>query len=402
MTRTATSQFNLLDWILTLSRHRVFLLAWVFVLTLASIVTVLLLPKTYTSTVVLMPPEDEKGNLSSLIKNLPIGKLPFNPSGLLGGGGGGSKENAFLVILLSRTMMEKTIDRFNLVEVYKFHEKKRYFIEDVFKKFMDKVTVDVTEQGALTIRVDDRSPQRAADMANFMAGQLDSIYKELTTESERNLRIFLEGRLELATNDLHAAESTLTAFLKYNKVLDIDEQSKATIEAVSGLEKKYLAAQFELELAKKVFSTNSPRVKELEMEIAQMGGQKKDFSTKKVSDLIIPLELGPDMALQYVRLKREFKVQETIYEMILQQYEYTKFEESRNTPNIQVLDEAKPAQKRTSPKRSKIVIACFVLAWILGIVLLIAWERIRNFGRDNPEGVQKLRTAARNLLGKRN
>jgi uncharacterized protein involved in exopolysaccharide biosynthesis len=105
------------------------------------------------------------------------------------------------------------------------------------------------------------------------------------------------------------------------------------------------------------------------------------------------------MALDYVRLKREFKVQETLYELILQQFEYTKFEESKNTPNIQILDRAEPAQKRTSPKRSKIVIACFVVAWISGFFLLIGWQRVRGFSQENPEGWETLKLIKRNLIG---
>jgi hypothetical protein len=85
-----------------------------------------------------MPPQDEKGKISSLISSLPMGKSSFNPSSLLGGGGG-TKENDFLVILYSRTMMQRVIDHFNLIEVYEFSKKKKIFHRGCLQKIHGQI-----------------------------------------------------------------------------------------------------------------------------------------------------------------------------------------------------------------------------------------------------------------------
>ncbi|GAJ22508.1 unnamed protein product, partial [marine sediment metagenome] len=70
----------------------------------------------------------------------------------------------------------------------------------------------------------------------------------------------------------------------------------------------------------------------------------------------IPFAKLPELSLEYVRLLRDAKVQEAIYELLTQQYEQAKIMEVKDTPTVQILDRASPPEKKTSPKRSRIVI----------------------------------------------
>lgn len=64
----------------------------------------------------------------------------------------------------------------------------------------------------------------------------------------------------------------------------------------------------------------------------------------------------PDLALQYVRLLREAKIQETLYGLLTQQYEIARIQEAKDSPTIQTLDIAKVPEKRSRPKRRQIVL----------------------------------------------
>ena len=54
----------------------------------------------------------------------------------------------------------------------------------------------------------------------------------------------------------------------------------------------------------------------------------------------------PELALQYARLFRQVKVQETLFTLLTSQYEQAKIAEARDTPTVQVLDSGVPADKR--------------------------------------------------------
>ncbi|HLP41063.1 MAG TPA: GNVR domain-containing protein, partial [Fibrobacteria bacterium] len=262
---------------------------------------------------------------------------------------------------------------------------------DLLKELDENIGITITDEGTFALTVEDEDPKRAADMANFMAAKLNDIYQRLTSETQRNQRIFLGERLDLIKADLEAAEQAFTDFQKKNKMLDIGEQARATIDAGSNLDARYLAAELNLDITRKVYSPENPKVKELEMELRELKRQRESFASQRKSDLLIPYNLAPDLGLELLRLKRNFKVQETLFELVIQQYEYAKFEESKSTPTVQVLDKAEPPQKRASPKRSKIVIAVFMASLAFGALLAVCIEAYRRFRDTNPVEYAKLR-----------
>jgi uncharacterized protein involved in exopolysaccharide biosynthesis len=394
-------RLNFLAFLQMLARRKRFLIVHSALWVMAAVAAALLLPKKYTSQVVLMPPKSSSSGISKLAKSLPMAKLAGGMGSLPLMGSGENMESIYLAILSSRTLQLEVIRKFDLVTVYKFAKRKKYFIEDVFRELAKHVSVQVTDEGTFVIRVTDRSPERAAGMANFMAQRLDEIHKRLTVETERNQRIFLEERLRLVKAELDSSETRLVEFQKDNRMLNIEEQAKATIDAGTEIEARYLAAELKLEISKKVFSAGNPKVREQEMELAQLRKQRDAMLKDRKSDLLIPYAKAPDLVLQYVRLKRDLKIQEALFEVILTQYETAKFEESKNTPTVQVLDEAVPPEKRTSPKRARIVLACLAFSLMLGVGIASLQEYLRRFARERPEDYAMLKDVGRNLWFKK-
>jgi tyrosine-protein kinase Etk/Wzc len=395
-------RMNLLSYVLILSRWKRFLILNTLAWTIAAVAASLILPQKFSAKTTLMPPKSNSEGLSKIMKSLPVAKLAGNAGSLLSGGASENLENIYLAILGSRSLQAQVIDSFNLVHVYKFDRKKKYFIEDVEKEFKKHIGVEVTEEGTFVIQAEDRNPERAAAMANFMAAKLDEIYKGLTVETERNQRVFLEERLNLIKADLDTAERKFTQFQKDNKMLDIDEQAKATIDAGTTMEARYMAAELNLDINRRVFSGSNPKIKEAEMELSELRRQRDALLHERKSDLLIPYKMAPELGLQLVRLKRNLKIQEALFELILGQYETAKFEEAKNTPTVQVLDKAYVPQKRTFPKRGKMVIACFCLSLVFGIGVASFFEYLRRFRIERPEDFEKLRQIRRNLLWGRN
>jgi uncharacterized protein involved in exopolysaccharide biosynthesis len=392
---------NLLNYLLILSKWRWFLILNTILWSVGGVITSLLLPERYSAETVLMPPKSSSEGLSKIMKSLPVSKLAGNAGSLLGGGGGSENlENIYLAILASRSLGKSVIEKFNLAHVYKFDKRRKYFYEDLEKEFKKHVGVEVMEEGTFVIQAEDRSPERAAAMANFMADKLDEIYKKLTVETERNHRKFLEERLALVKADLDSSERKFTQFQKDNRMMDVDEQAKATIDAGSTMEARYLAAELNLDINRQVFSADNPKIREAEMELNELRRQRDVLLHERKSELFIPYKMAPELGLQLVRLKRALKIQEALFELILGQYETAKFDEAKNTPTVQILDRAIIPQKRDFPKRSKIVVACFGFGLILGAAIVSFVEYFRRFRRDKPEDFDKLRLIWKNFLGR--
>ncbi|MDE3224258.1 MAG: lipopolysaccharide biosynthesis protein, partial [Nitrospirota bacterium] len=89
----------------------------------------------------------------------------------------------------------------------------------------------------------------------------------------------------------------------------------------------------------------------------------------------------PTLALDYARAMRELKVQETLYAMLTSQYEQAKLAEARDTPTVQVLDPAIPAERKSKPSIRLNMMIAGVLALFVGIFLAFFLEylgRIRS------------------------
>jgi tyrosine-protein kinase Etk/Wzc len=394
-------RMNLLSYVLILSRWKRFLILNTFLWSVAAIATSLLLPPKYSAKTTLMPPKSNSEGLSKIMKSLPVSKLAGSAGSLFSGGGGSENlENIYLAILSSRTLQSQVIDTFNLAHVYKFDKQPEYFYEDLEREFRKHIGVDVTEEGTFVLMAEDRDPARAAAMANFMAHKLGEIYRGLTVETERNQRLFLEERLNLIKVDLDSAERKFVQFQKDNKMLDIDEQAKATIDAGTSMEARYMAAELNLDINRRVFSGNNPKIKEAEMELSMLRRQRDALLHERKSDLLIPYKMAPDLGLQLLRLKRNFKIQEALFELILGQYETAKFEEAKSTPAVQVLDKAITPQKRTFPKRGKMVITAFFVSIGFGILVASLLEYLRRLRIERPEDFEMLRQIRKSLLGR--
>jgi uncharacterized protein involved in exopolysaccharide biosynthesis len=81
----------------------------------------------------------------------------------------------------------------------------------------------------------------------------------------------------------------------------------------------------------------------------------------------------PALALEYGRLARDLKVQETLYALLVSQYEQAKLTEARDTQTVQGLDPAIPAERKSRPKIS----LNLLIAGIFSLLMSIFWTFFR-------------------------
>jgi uncharacterized protein involved in exopolysaccharide biosynthesis len=382
--------------IMTFSRWKITIVLTTMLAVAGAVAFALLTPKEFTARAVVVPKEDNIDVVSSFIKNMPIAKNQlkgniFSPATDI--------ENVYIAILKSATLQMQVIRKFDLIKVYEFDKARRYFIEDVIKAFNKHVGCGLSDEGMLVIDVVDRSPQRASEMANYIVGIMDEMYGNLAVEAARNRRMFLEERLRIVRSDLASCEDSLIQFQTVNRIASVEQQAKATIDVGAIMEAKLMASELELNIARKSFSPDNERVKEMETNLAVMKKQRDAFSDVRESDLLLPLKMAPQAAGQFYRYRRNLKIQEILFELIMQQYEAAKLEEARNTPHIQILDKAYPPEKKTKPKRTRIVITVFFLSLLFNFVFVNLVEVYRRTKRDNTETYRKMALIAKNVLG---
>ena len=108
------------------------------------------------------------------------------------------------------------------------------------------------------------------------------------------------------------------------------------------------------------------------------------------NNLFFTLNDVPDLGLKYARLYREVMLQEKILEFLLPQYEQAKIQEAKDTPTVQVLDEAVIPVKRVKPKRAFFVLFCGALSLFVSICTILLIESFNNLQYKSPERYEKI------------
>jgi uncharacterized protein involved in exopolysaccharide biosynthesis len=341
-----------------------------------AIVVAVLLPVRYQATTRLMPPDSQ--NLSSTALLALSKAAPESMSPIIGDlFGAKSTGSLFMGVLQSRTVRDRLINRFDL--------RKEYWVskyEDARKKLAANTSIaEDRRSGIIEITVTDRSPQRAAAMAQAYVEELDRLTAELNTSAAHRERVFVEGRLQVVQQELGAAQKALSEFASKNAALDIKEQGRTMVEAAARLQGELIAAQSELKGLEQIYSDNNVRVRaararagELQRQLDKLGGMGvgKGKTTEDGETLYPSIRELPLLGVTYADLYRRTKVLEAVYEFLTKQYELAKVEEAKEIPSVKVLDPAVPPERKAWPPRIAIVIGSMFLSLALGIVWVLA------------------------------
>jgi capsule polysaccharide export protein KpsE/RkpR len=373
-------------WVLW-ERRRFLMRVMLWGLVLSTVVA-FLIPKRYESTTRLMPPDSQSSSGMAMMAAL-AGKGGIGLSSLAGDLLGMKSSGAlFIDILRSRSVGDRLVNRFDLRRVY--HD--RYW-EDA-RKDLAKCTYisEDRKSGVIAINVSDHDPQRAAQLAQAYVEELDRLVAEVSTSSARRERVFIEQRLQAVKQDLDNASRHFSEYASQNTTIDITAQAKATVEAAAKLEGELIAAQSELGGLEQIYTKNNVRVRslqarvdELRNQLHRIGGETSDptvdqnaASGKAISQEFPSIRQLPLLGVKWADLYRETKIQETVYELLTQQYELAKIEEAKEIPVVKMLDAANVPEKKSFPPRLLIMFLGTVSAFAIAggwVVAKTTWEQ---------------------------
>ena len=368
---------SLLDLALPLVQHWKLLVIAPLLAGLVALGIAVIVKPTFTSRTVFLPPQQQQSAAASAIAQL--GAL----SGLAGAAAGvKSPADQYVALLQSATVADRLIDQFKLMEIYDV----KYRFE-ARKELAENVRVSLGKKdGLITIEVDDHDPQRAADMANKHVEELRRLTGVLALSEAQQRRAFFEARLKQTRDQLTLAQQALQASGFNQGALKAD--ARAAAEGYAKLRAEATAAEVRLQALRRSLSDNTTEVQQAMSVLGTLRSQlgKLEESTD--------LAGGPD----YVSKFREFKYQETLFDLFARQYELARLDESREGALIQVVDVAQPAERKSKPKRALIAVAT-TIATLLALALFVV---LRHFWRESaarPENREKL-TAMRAALGR--
>ena len=386
----------LMDNLLLFWTNRRLIVKNTIIVAFISLIISLLLPKWYASKAVVLSSGAGKFNFLSSISPIPVANFGLSTIN--------EDINNFIAILQSRTVKEYMVNKFNLVERYNQRD-----IEYAMEALEEKMELEVTEEGTLEISIIDKDPIVAKQMVSEVLIMLDQINQNIGMEAGRYNREFLEKRLNENENNLEKAELDLKIFQEKTGIIDLVAQLSSTMqmsaqaynsifEAYTELYAKKIETETQLAVAKTTLSINNPTLMQLEKLLDEQTFQleqlmiKLDAKLQYLLSSITPTQVDnipniefsvsfnslPSLGLENARLIREVKLQSTIQEILIPQYEQAKLEETKNIPTLQLIDKPKVAINKAKPKRALIVIGSTLMSILVSFIFVYAGHHTRD------------------------
>jgi tyrosine-protein kinase Etk/Wzc len=351
----------------------------VLLITILAIVISLVLPKKFTSTTTILPPtttgSELLGGTSALSGALAqavgiSGVVATTPSDL------------FAAMLKSRTVMKGVIDDCNLRRIYGD--------KDVYEKLEECTEIIVKPEGIIELSTTDRSPKRARSMAIAYVKHLDQFNKSVIMSTGKKNRIFLEERLDKVEKELREAEEALKSFQESHKTISIEHEITPILEAVSSIKAQIISKKVMLDATRRYATEQNPEVIRLKSEIQALEKRLHDLEYKGDAShfgigFSIPFKEIPQTSIELARFAREVMVQEQVFTLLTQEYEKAKIQEVKDTPTVEILDEANLPERKSFPRRTQIVVISFVCSLFLGLLLAFFFEYLEKMKDDKEE-----------------
>jgi uncharacterized protein involved in exopolysaccharide biosynthesis len=284
-------------------------------------------------------------------------------------------------LLRSDTVSDRMIARFKLREVYKAD-----FQFEARERLAQAVRVTIGKKdGVVSVEVDDHDPQRAADMANALLEELRRLTGQLALTEVQRRRVFFESQLKQARDRLTVAQQALESSGIGRGALRAEPRAAA--EEYARLRAEIAAGEVRLQALQRSLTNTSAEVQQQQGVLSALRSQLRSLESTSQGD----------GSSDYVSRYREFKYQETLFDLLARQFEAAKLDESREELVIQVVDPAQKPEWKSKPKRAVIAVVAALLAWLVlmvGLVVHYLWQRAAQ-EPQRAEKLQRLRNALR-------
>ena len=328
------------------------------------------IPPTYTAKTQFLPPQQQQSSAASLLASLgALGGLAGAATGLK------SPADQYIAFMKSESVQDALIERFKLVEKYEAKLK-----TDARMALTGSVRIASGKDGLISVEVDDKDPKFAAELANAHVDELRILLARLAVTEAQQRRMFFEKQLQITKENFTKADLALKSSGINSSVLKTSPTS--AVEAVARLKAGISVQEVKLGTMRNYLTESSPDFKQALSELASLKTQlakaeKEEPASKDASD--------------YFARYREFKYQETMFELFAKQFELAKVDESREGAVIQVLDMAEPPERKAKPKKAMIAVIAALASGFALLLFVFIRSALKNASQDEET---KLRMAA--------
>jgi tyrosine-protein kinase Etk/Wzc len=371
-TELAGKQIDLLTTVHGVAQH------WPFIGLMAAgggifaLLIALILTPQFTSKAVFLPPQQQ----------LPANDLAIAASILKP-----STTVPYSGLLTSQTVLSDVVEHSGLQRIFKSRDAQD---ARVALRRITAVTTDTS--GFVSIEVTHKDPKLAQQIANNYLAALARLNDRMAESAAAQQRRFFEGELEHEKDELENAEVALKKVQEESGVVLPTSQTLAGLSSIDSVRAQIRLEQVRLAALLQSQTDQSPQVMTTRSQIDALEAQLRglEAGSKNSAGESLTASRAPEVNLEFVRLEREVKYHQVLFDALAKQFENARLEESSSAPGVQIVDYPELPIRKSWPPRLIFTLAGGFLGFLLALVMIFAKNRLAVLGQ-NPEKMNSLR-----------
>lgn len=359
--------------------------SWKWVLLIAILVTAgvgayvfLGIQPEYLASVRALPPNKSGTPLDNLVGGISSTLKDFGLSKLVGGKAGGEGYSNS-VIITSQPLFDSLITKYDLYKVYEIPPNR---FDLMYGALNSNIVVEISPEGPITISVYDVDPKRAAAIASDIIYYTNFLARELNRRESEPLTKYVGDRYVQTRKDQERLGIELRTFMQQSKLYDPEVQAEIVGGAVMEAEANVSAKRTLVEMYKSALGEEDPRTIQATEALRLAESESRRVSAGRAGTLkSLAVEELPASTVEYLRIRQDYEVNAKVLALLEPMYEQTKYEEMRNIPILNVLDEARVPPQKARPKRVVIIASAFVGTFLISYVLIALVAYFKSFSK---------------------
>jgi uncharacterized protein involved in exopolysaccharide biosynthesis len=323
--------FGSTDLLVYIWEKRIPLVLMSFVAAVSSILISFTITPKFKSSVVMFPTTS-----TDISKNL----LSSNYSGRTSVYDIGDEDQAerMMQILNSEQIRSYVINKYDLMDHYEIDSASKFPMTKLYAEYSSNISFKQTQYLSVVVEVLDKDPQMAADMANDIAGMVDTVYNRMLKQ--------------------RAVDAFQLVETEYNEMLTKIQVLRDSIDRIRALGINDYEAQ-----AERYYEAYGKAVAEGNTHAQKLFEDKLKILSKYGGDYVLVRDI---LRQESIRLSQ-----------MNQRYQEAKMEAEQNLPYKFIVDTALKSEKKAYPKKSIIVIISTISTFLMSLIVLIIIDNLK-------------------------
>ncbi len=292
--------------------------------------------------------------------------------------GSGEDIDRILTVGNSHEVIDSVINSFDLWKVYKVKKGTQRAHFNMRKAFRENYNILLTKQDALELTVEDRDPVRAAAMANFARNLIDLRVKAIIQNSQTALSSSYARAIHTKELIVQKTLDSLTLYRSRTGIYDPEGQSEYLAARLTEITNSVERERATLESLKA--GKLSPKMRDtIPILEAKIAGYDRELKLLNSTDTSVMFSLPRFNAnrgkVEMLQSKYERSSDQISYD--LEKLKFYNAALEINVSTLHVIEQAEEPLYKLRPRRSIIVLAVTLAAFLFGIAAALVIESYR-------------------------